>query len=95
MFARLTEKLFFIRKSASIHGWLSPLVIMTAVAMDIPPTVMVAVFSPITCSSLSFAVISESVDFPRFYTDCWVLQRSSRTNVRADPLLTNIDVVCP
>ena len=56
-----------IRKSApSIHGCLSPLIIMTGAVMDITPTVMVAVVLPMTSSLLPFAVISERVDFPRF-----------------------------
>ena len=64
MFAMLKEQLFFIRKSAPIiHGWLSPLVIMTSVEIDIHPTVIVALVMPITSSLLPFAVISEQVDF--------------------------------
>ena len=66
MFARLKVQLFFIRKSAPIiHVWLSPLVIMTGVEMDILPTVIVAAVLPITSSLLPFAEISERVDFPR------------------------------
>lgn len=88
---KFTEHAFVHRKSApNIQDWLNPLVTRTVVDIVIPPITMVDV----TSNWVTLTVISERSDSLRGsrYEQVQALQRSSLTNVKAEPVSTSIEV---